>query len=138
MQKMCKDLDDGETQFKNINDNAKVLLASHLDTYVSNQLRHLNSRYQVILLYSNRLVSVLTRVDTFFTSCLQVQINLAKDVLKKIETNVEQHKNYESSLSRAKAWIEKAKQTVKDCCEVSSNSSQETLREKLNQIEVRI
>lgn len=47
---MCEDLENGETQIKNINDNAAVLLASHLDTYVSNQLRHLNSRYQVILL----------------------------------------------------------------------------------------
>lgn len=49
---------------------------------------------------------------------------------------MEQHKNYESSLTQARAWIENAKQTVKDCCEVSSNSSQEILQEKLGQIEV--
>lgn len=47
---MCEDLEKGVTQIKSINDNAAVLLASHLDTYVSNQLRHLNSRYQVIFI----------------------------------------------------------------------------------------
>lgn len=63
-------------------------------------------------------------------------MNLAKDVMKKVETNLSQHKEYESFLSRAKVWIETAKQTVKECGEVPSSSSHEVLQEKLDQIQV--
>lgn len=65
-------------------------------------------------------------------------MNLAKDVLKKVETNYEQHKEFESLLSRARVWIEAAKQTVKECSEVPSSSTHEVLQEKLDQIQVRI
>lgn len=37
----------GQTQIDLFNETAAGLLESHLDTYVNNQLRHLNSRYQV-------------------------------------------------------------------------------------------
>lgn len=56
--------------------------------------------------------------------------------MKKVETNLSQHKEYESYLSRAKVWIETAKKTVKDCSEIPSSSSHEVLQEKLNQIQV--
>lgn len=65
-------------------------------------------------------------------------MNLAKDVLKKVETNYEQHKDFESLFSRAKVWIEAAKQTVKECSEVPSSSSHEVLQGKLDQIQVDI
>ena len=40
-------LEKGNSQIVQFNETAKSLLQSHLDTYVNNQLRHLNSRYQV-------------------------------------------------------------------------------------------
>lgn len=41
-------LEKGQEQIDSFNKSASVLLTSHLDTYVNNQLRHLNSRYQVM------------------------------------------------------------------------------------------
>lgn len=46
-------LEKGQSQIETFNQTASVLLASHLDTYVNNQLRHLNSRYQVNSLFVN-------------------------------------------------------------------------------------
>ncbi|XP_039285327.1 nesprin-1-like [Nilaparvata lugens] len=103
-------LEKGEGQITRFNQTASSLLSSHLDTYVSNQLRHLNSRYQV-------------------------QVNLAKDVLKKVETNMEQHKQYEDNLTKARAWIENAKEVIRQCSQASSNSSRETLESRLQQIQ---
>ena len=40
-------LDKGQQMIDKFNEMASGLLSSHLDTYVNNQLRHLNSRYQV-------------------------------------------------------------------------------------------
>lgn len=37
----------GQSQIDAFNQTASALLSTHLDTYVNNQLRHLNSRYQV-------------------------------------------------------------------------------------------
>jgi len=67
---------------------------------------------------------------------LQVQVNLAKDVLKKVETNLEQHKEYSENYEKAKVWIENAKQVIWDCSEASSNSSREVLQARLEQIQV--
>ena len=53
---------DGKDQIDKLNDSAKILLNSPLETHVNNQLQQLNSRYQV-------------------------ELNMAKDVLKKVETN---------------------------------------------------
>lgn len=104
-------LEKGQSQIELFNQTASVLLASHLDTYVNNQLRHLNSRYQV-------------------------QINLAKDVLKKVETNYEQHMQYETNLKNARAWIENAKEIVWTSSENASlSTSKEELQARLNKIQ---
>lgn len=103
-------LEKGQSDIDKFNAAAAPLLASHLDTYVNNQLRHLNSRYQV-------------------------QVNLAKDVLKKVETNCDQHKEYEDNLGKAKQWIEKAWETIRNCSEASSASSKEVLQQRLDQIQ---
>jgi hypothetical protein len=63
-------------------------------------------------------------------------VNLAKDVLRKVETNLEQHKEYSENYEGAKAWIENAKQVIWDCSEASSNSSREVLQARLDQIQV--
>lgn len=63
-------------------------------------------------------------------------MNLAKDVLKKVETNLEQHQQYSENYEKAKAWIENAKQVIWDCSEASSNSSREVLQARLEQIQV--
>lgn len=48
MQEVLAKLEGGLNQIDEINETAAVLLSSHLDSYVNNQLRHLNSRYQVL------------------------------------------------------------------------------------------
>ncbi|XP_071454288.1 muscle-specific protein 300 kDa-like [Hetaerina americana] len=103
-------LEKGHEQIDKFNKTASSLLTSHLETYVNNQLRHLNSRYQV-------------------------QVNLAQDVLKKVETNRDQHTQYEDSLAKAKSWIENAKQVIRQSSEASSNSSKEVLQARLEQIQ---
>lgn len=103
-------LEKGKEQIDKFNESAKVLLTSHLDTYVNNQLRHLNSRYQV-------------------------EVNLAKDVLKKVETNEEQHQQYTDNLKKTKAWIENAKEIIRSCSEGSSTSTRDVLQARLEQIQ---
>ena len=98
-------LEKGEEQMTKFNDMAAGLLSSHLDTYVTNQLRHINSRYQV-------------------------ERNLVKDVQLKIATNVEQHRNYETAHAGAVEWIEHARQVVKSS---SSGSEKDTTKEELQQ-----
>ncbi|XP_018395829.1 PREDICTED: nesprin-1 isoform X2 [Cyphomyrmex costatus] len=100
----------GQEQIDKFNKTAAGLLSSHLDTYVNNQLRHLNSRYQV-------------------------QVNLAKDVLNKVETNLTQHQEYESNLEKARDWIENAKQIIRQGTEAASSSSREELQNRLDKIQ---
>lgn len=108
--KILDKLEKGKCDIDKFNKMASGLLSSHLDTYVNNQLRHLNSRYQV-------------------------QVNLAKDVLKKVETNYEQHKEYESSLAKARNWNEKAWELIRASTEASSSSSKEVLQKRLENIQ---
>ncbi|KAK2588097.1 hypothetical protein KPH14_004158 [Odynerus spinipes] len=100
----------GQEQIDKFNKTASGLLSSHLDTYVNNQLRHLNSRYQV-------------------------QVNLAKDVLNKVETNLAQHEEYEAYLGRARAWIENARQIIRQGTEAASTSSRNQLQNRLDEIQ---
>ncbi|XP_043257159.1 nesprin-1 isoform X10 [Colletes gigas] len=100
----------GQEQIDKFNRTASDLLSSHLGTYINNQLRHLNSRYQV-------------------------QVNLAKDVLNKVETNLAQHKEYEANLAKTRAWIENAKQIIRKGTEAASTSSREELQNRLDNIQ---
>lgn len=101
-------LEKGQNDIDKFNAATAPLLTSHLDTYVNNQLSSLNSRYQV-------------------------QMNLAKDVLKKVETNHNQHKEYEANLEKAKKWIDKAWEAIRNCSETSD--SKDLLQQRLNQIQ---
>nr|XP_033322974.1 nesprin-1 [Megalopta genalis] len=103
-------LSKGQEQIDGFNETASGLLSSHLDTYVNNQLRHLNSRYQV-------------------------QVNLAKDVLNKVETNLAQHKEYEANLAKTRAWIENAKRIIRKGTEAASTSSRDELQNRLDNIQ---
>lgn len=67
-----------------------------------------------------------------------MQVNLAKDVLKKVETNYDQHKQYENNLLKAKAWIENAKEVIFQCSQASSNASRDELQTRLAQIQVSV
>ncbi|KAF5308513.1 hypothetical protein FQR65_LT06178 [Abscondita terminalis] len=107
---ILKKLENGKEQIDKFNQSAQVLLNSLLDTYVNNQLQHLNSRYQV-------------------------ELNLAKDVLKKVETNLEQHQQYVDSLEKSRAWIENARDLIRSCSESSTTTSKQVLQERLNQIQ---
>lgn len=46
---MLYNLERGKSNIDKFNESAEPLLKSHLETYVTNQLRHLNSRYEVSL-----------------------------------------------------------------------------------------
>ncbi|XP_034936487.1 nesprin-1 isoform X11 [Chelonus insularis] len=110
VQDILDNLTKGQEQIDKFNKTASSLLTSHLDTYINNQLRHLNSRYQV-------------------------QVNLAKDVLNKVEINLSQHKEYESNLGKIRSWIDNAKQIIRQGTEVASSSSREELQKRLNKIQ---
>lgn len=136
-------LEKGQEQIDKFNKTASVLLSSHLDTYVNNQLRHLSSRYQVCFLWPYTIFLKIIIISDIILNLhifllLQVQVNLAKDVLKKVETNLEQHQQYSENYEKAKAWIENAKQVIWDCSEASSNSSREVLQARLEQIQVSV
>lgn len=107
---ICTQLEDGKEQIEKFNQSAQVLLNSHLDNFVNNQLQHLNSRYQV-------------------------EVNLAKDVLKKVETNLEQHQQYADSLQKSRAWIDNARELIRNCSESSTTTSKEVLQARLDQIQ---
>lgn len=100
----------GQSDIDKFNASAAALLTSHLDTYVNNQLRHLNSRYQV-------------------------QVNLAKDVMKKVETNHDQHAEYQNSLKKAHAWIENAREVIRESSDSASVSNKDVLQQRLNKIQ---
>lgn len=46
---MLDNLEKGKSNIDRFNESAGPLIKSHLETYVNNQLRHLNSRYEVRL-----------------------------------------------------------------------------------------
>lgn len=110
MNSILKRLEDGQNDVDKFNKNAQGLLSSHLDTYINNQLRHLNTRYQV-------------------------QVNIAKDVLKKVETNYMQHKEYDENLQKTREWINNAKDLISVSGESSSNTTKDQLLQKLEKIQ---
>jgi hypothetical protein len=65
-----------------------------------------------------------------------VQVNLAKDVMKKVETNLEQHQQYEMNYAKAIAWVENAKEVIWDSSSGSATSSREILQARLAQVQV--
>lgn len=112
VQALSDRLDKGEEQIAKFNEMASGLLSSHLDAYVTNQLRHLNSRYQV-------------------------EKNLVKDVLLKIDTNLEHHRQYNQMLAKSREWIEQARQIIRASSEaqLEDESTKEELQERLNQVQ---
>lgn len=65
-------------------------------------------------------------------------MNLAKDVQRKVETNLEHHLQYENYLEKAKAWINDAKEAIRCGNESTANSSKEVLQAHLDKILVKI
>ncbi|ETN58450.1 calmin [Anopheles darlingi] len=109
MRELIGKLEKGQAEMDKFNAFAAPLLQSHLDTYIGNQLRHLNSRYQV-------------------------QVNLAKDVLKKVETNADLHREYKDNLTKANGWIDNAKEIVRYSTENVDHVSKENLEKRLAKI----
>uniref|UniRef100_T1JGP1 Calponin-homology (CH) domain-containing protein n=1 Tax=Strigamia maritima TaxID=126957 RepID=T1JGP1_STRMM len=97
-----------EKTMDNLNTMAQALLTSHLDAYVNNQQRLINSRYQVL-------------------------VNLAKDVLKKVEQNFECHRNYKENSSKTRSWIENAREVVKSCSDTSG--TRDSMQSQLTRIQ---
>ncbi|XP_072386756.1 muscle-specific protein 300 kDa isoform X12 [Diabrotica undecimpunctata] len=101
---------DGKDQIDKLNKSASILLKSPLESHVNHQLQQLNSRYQV-------------------------ELSLANDVLKKVETNYDQHKEYADNLEKTRAWIDNARELIRKCSEAVSHSSREVLQGHLQQIQ---
>lgn len=103
-------VENGKEQMEKMNEIAKELLNSPLESYVNAQVQQLNSRYQV-------------------------ETNLAKDVLKKVETNLEQHQEYADNLKKSRAWIENARELIRQCTEASSTNNKEVLQKRLDEVQ---
>ncbi|KAL7297367.1 hypothetical protein TKK_0009753 [Trichogramma kaykai] len=110
VKEILSNLSKGQDQIDKFNKSAAALQATPLESYVNNQLRHLNSRYQV-------------------------QVNLAKDVLQKVETNFAHHREYENNLGKTRDWINNAKQIIRQGTDAGSTSSREELQERLDKIQ---
>lgn len=65
-------------------------------------------------------------------------MNLAKDVQRKVETNLEHHVQYENYLEKAKTWINNAKEAIRCGNETTANASKEVLQSRLDNILVKI
>lgn len=66
-------------------------------------------------------------------------MNLAKDVQRKVETNLEHHLQYENYLENAKTWINAAKEAIRCGNETTTaNTSKEVLQSRLDNILVKI
>lgn len=63
-----------------------------------------------------------------------MQVNLAKDVQRKVETNLEHHVQYENYLEKAKAWINDAKEAIRCGNETTANTSKDILQARLDKI----
>lgn len=98
-----------QEEFDKLNLFASPLLKSHLDSTVSNQLRQLNSRYQVLT-------------------------NIAKDVMKKVEGNYNQHREFEDFYKRASNWVNSAKETIQSASE-GNMTNRDSLMSKLSSIQ---
>lgn len=109
-QDLLENLGKHEGQLKKLNELSKTLQETHLDTYVQNQMRHLNSRYQVL-------------------------VNMAKDVLRKVEASHDQHRQYENNLKKAREWIDNARMVVRDCIDMSPDSGKESIERHLDMIQ---
>ena len=56
-------------------------------------------------------------------------------MLNKVETNLAQHKEYETNLGKARDWIENAKQIIRQGTEAASTSSREEFQSRLDKIQ---
>jgi len=65
-------------------------------------------------------------------------VNLAKDVQRKVETNLEYHRQYENYLEKAKTWMNSAKEAIRCGNETTANTSKEVLQSRLDNILVKI
>lgn len=65
-------------------------------------------------------------------------MNLAKDVQRKVQTNLEHHLQYENYLEKAKTWINNAKEAIRCGNETTTNTSKEILQARLDKILVKI
>lgn len=110
LQDLLESLGKQQVQLKKLNELSQTLQETHLDSFVQNQMRHLNSRYQVL-------------------------INMAKDVLRKVESSFDQHRQYETYMSKAREWIDNARMVVRDCVDMSPDSGKESLERHLEMIQ---
>ena len=60
--------------------------------------------------------------------------NLVKDVLLKIATNVEHHRQYNDTLKQSQQWIEDAREIIKASSDAEVESSKEKLQTRLHQV----
>lgn len=57
-----------------------------------------------------------------------------KDVVKKVETNLDQHQMFQESYEKAHTWISDVREIIQQCN--PSDSRKEKMQENLNKIQV--
>ena len=63
-------------------------------------------------------------------------MSMATDVLKKVEGNLECHSEFVKNLENSKAWIENAREVIRECADTSAASKKEHLQANLDRIKV--
>lgn len=109
MKEIIDKLERQQEEMDRFNKFCAPLLKSHLESVVGNQLRQLNSRYQV-------------------------QLNIGKDVVKKVEANYNQHFEFEDFHKRAGNWLNSAKEIIQSCSE-GNMTSKDALLSKLSAVQ---
>lgn len=110
MKSVLERLVNGQADITKFNDASAPLLASHLESYISSQLNHLNSRYQV-------------------------QLNLGKDVYARVENNCKQHKEFDENFNNAKNWMDGAKEKLRKAGDASIGGAKDQLEKCLADIQ---
>ncbi|GIX92567.1 nesprin-1 [Caerostris extrusa] len=106
------ELEKGKESIEKLTNSAQGLLASHLDTYIRNQLTIINSRFQVLR-------------------------NLAKVyVSDKANNSYELHKFYKEKLAESKKWIDSINDKIKKIGKVEGTKA--NLEKQLNEIQISI
>ncbi|KAA0201773.1 hypothetical protein HAZT_HAZT011047 [Hyalella azteca] len=110
LQEVLQTLEENQSQLTHLQELSETLTKTHLDTFVRNQMSHITSRYQLLL-------------------------TLAKDVVKKVESTFDQHKQFEVAMDTATEWMDNVHTVVQDCSSIPGDASKETLERHLEMLQ---
>ncbi|KAF2357498.1 Spectrin repeat [Trinorchestia longiramus] len=110
VKEVLRNLEQNQSQLERLGELSETLQKTHLDTFVKNQMSHINSRYQLLL-------------------------TMAKDVVKKVEATFDQHKQFEAAVDTANEWMDNVQTVLQDCSSIPVDASKETLERHLEMVQ---